>query len=186
MACEKFQIGDRVVYSSHGVGEIVDIKVDQIGDHSIEMYVVEVEDEESGGKVMVSVPVAQEGGCVLRSLIGHSDIEGIIKVLREPSKRDGKVAWNRRLNDYNIKKGTGDLNIMAEVVRDLHKFAKNNTNISNSEKVVYNDCLMKLVREFSIVLEMEDSMVKSEIGNVLDGLQDTIRSKRIELVEEDS
>ena len=169
-----FKIGERVVYSSHGVGEIVDIKVECIADQKVEMYVVQVNDSSQDG-MRVSVPIYQEGGCVLRALIKEEDIGKVISVLKEKSKRVSSVVWNRRVNEYKLKKSEGDLISLSEVVRDLHVFIKNNNNVSSSERAVYKECLGRIITELSLVMSLSEAVVQTEIVNILDGLQDSIR-----------
>ena len=51
----EFKIGDRVVYPSHGVGEIIDIESQTIADMKLEVYVISFPHD----KMTIRVPVTR-------------------------------------------------------------------------------------------------------------------------------
>jgi len=144
-----FNIGDSVVYPSHGVGKIVDIEVQLISDIKIELFVVAFEKE----KMSVRIPLKKAQKVGLRHLVTKKEMDEVVKVLQSHPK-PAKGMWSRRAAEYQSKINSGVLVLTAEVIRDLYKNSED-TNRSYSERIIYEDALSRLAREYAVIFNVD-------------------------------
>lgn len=90
-----FQVGDKAVHPSHGVGEVTAIERREIAGATKAFYVLRIMD--TGMKVMV--PTAAVEG--LRTVMPSSEAEKVLAVFRSSEKAVGNGPWNRRQRAYN-------------------------------------------------------------------------------------
>ncbi len=156
---QKFRIGQQVVYPSHGVGEVVDIEIQDIADTKLEVYVISFPQD----KMTLRVPVSRANSTGLRTLVTKSDINKVYDVLQGKPKRGNKM-WSRRAQEYEAKINSGDITSVAEVVRDLYKNVDNDR--SYSERTIYEAALNRLASEIAIL----DNVSPEDITNKLTDL----------------
>lgn len=143
----KFIIGQRVVYSSHGVGEITAIETQAIGDTAIQVYVVSFPED----KMILKVPVNRASAAGLRMLASKDDLSKIYLVLKSKPKQGNRM-WSRRAQEYESKINSGDILLVAEVVRDLYKNVDSDR--SYSERIIYESALNRLAGELAILEDL--------------------------------
>lgn len=144
-----FKAGDCVVYPSHGVGKIIAIENQSIGGMQMNLFVINFEKE----KMSLKIPTAKAEKIGLRHLLSIKEMEKVIDVLRSKAKTT-KGMWSRRASEYDSKINSGNLMLIAEVVRDLYKNSEG-TDRSYSERVIYESALNRLVAEYSILYSLE-------------------------------
>lgn len=155
----QFKVGDKVVYPSHGVGEIIDVESGSIAGISVEVYVISFPHD----KMVLRVPVKRAATAGLRPLVGKDDVTRIYKVLKGRPKIGNKM-WSRRAQEYEAKINSGDIVSIAEVIRDLHKDA--DTDRSYSERTIYESALNRLAREVAVLesISVNDAIDKLYIA----------------------
>lgn len=138
-----FKIGDTVVYPSHGVGKIVDLETQTLGGIELQFFVISLEQE----KMSLRIPVnrAQKSG--LRKLSDGDILKQVFTVLKSNAKTS-KGMWSKRATEYEQKINSGELILIAEVVRDLHKNV-DDPDRSYSERLIYESALNRLSSEFA-------------------------------------
>ena len=157
-----FNKGDKVVYPTHGVGKILDIKDQVLAGITLQLYVVEFEKD----KMVLSVPTSQIKASGMRKVSNTEDMNRALQVLRGRA-RIKRTMWSRRAQEYESKINSGDPIALAEVVRDLHRNA-NQPEQSYSERQIYEAALDRLVREVAAV---DDSIEEVATEKVYDFLQ---------------
>lgn len=140
----EFKVGERVVYPSHGVGQIVQIESQIIDDTKLEVYVISFPQV----KMTLRVPVNRSSLAGLRTLVSKSDINEVYNILQGKPKRGNKM-WSRRAQEYETKINSGEIDAVAEVVRDLYKNIDNDR--SYSERTIYESALNRLATEIAIL-----------------------------------
>lgn len=145
----KFKEGSYVVYPSHGVGEVTGIESQTVAGMTIDTYVIKFSSQD----MILRVPVSRAEKSGLRFLSSENEIEDMNKSLRQKPK-SGKGMWSRRAKDYDAKINSGNIVYLAEVVRDLHKNVKD-PDRSYSERIIYEDALERLAREYSAVKSID-------------------------------
>lgn len=152
---KEFEVGDAVIYPSHGVGEITGIERQEIAGCSMELYAISFSED----NMILRVPKSRAVKAGLRGLCGDAEMGAALDVLKKPRK-DNRGMWSKRAQEYDSKINSGDIVKLAEVVRDLYK--SEDEGRSYSEGVVYSLALDRLINEYSIVtkLSKEDSLAK--------------------------
>ena len=140
----EFKVGERVVYPSHGVGEIIQIESQAIGEIKLEVYVISFPHD----KMTLRVPVSRATAFGLRTLATKSDVNNVYNILNDKPKRGNKM-WSRRAQEYETKINSGQIEAIAEVVRDLYKNVDNDR--SYSERTIYESALNRLATEIAVL-----------------------------------
>lgn len=157
---KKFQIGDRVVYPSHGMGEIIEIESQSIADITLEVYVISFPQD----KMTLKVPVSSKIANGLRPLADNSQIDQVYETLQGKPKRGNKM-WSRRAQEYEAKINSGELVAIAEVVRDLYKNVDSDR--SYSERTIYESALRRLATEIAILDKISEEDAETKLTDLL-------------------
>ncbi len=156
----EFKVGDRVVYPSHGVGEITEIESQAIADIKLEVYVISFPQD----KMTLRVPVSRAAASGLRTLAGQSDIREVYDILNGKPKRGNKM-WSRRAQEYEGKINSGEIEAVAEVVRDLYKNVDNDR--SYSERTIYESALNRLASEIAVLEKITETAATEKLVELL-------------------
>lgn len=140
-----FSVGDFLVYPTHGVGEVIDIEQTEIAGTKITLYVLNFEKE----KMILRVPVNRAAEVGLRGLSSKDQLEKAVVTLKGKPKT-GRGMWSRRATEYGSKINSGNIEFIAQVVRDLHKNVED-PDRSYSERVIYESAFDRLAGEFAAV-----------------------------------
>jgi CarD family transcriptional regulator len=157
---EQFDIGDKVVYPSHGVGEITSIEDQKVAGQSIRVYVISFLQE----KMTLRVPINRAESIGLRGLVTKESIKNIYKALKDNPKQGNKM-WSRRAQEYEAKINSGDVIAISEVVRDLYKNVDSER--SYSERTIYESALSRLSKEISILENIGYNEAKEKLVELL-------------------
>jgi CarD family transcriptional regulator len=156
----EFKVGERVVYPSHGVGEVVEIEVQMIADTRLTVYVISFPQD----KMTLRVPVNRAVAVGLRTLVNKSDVHEVYTILQGKPKRGNKM-WSRRAQEYETKINSGEITAIAEVVRDLYKNVDNDR--SYSERTIYESALNRLSSEIAILENISEAESSSKLIDLL-------------------
>lgn len=157
---KRFEIGNKVVYPSHGVGEVVDIESQTIADIKMEVYVVSFPED----KMTLKVPIFRAESSGLRPLVDSSAVNEVYEILQTKPKRGNKM-WSRRAQEYELKINSGMLTSVAEVVRDLYKNIDSDR--SYSERTIYESALKRLSSEIAILENITEEEASNKLVDVL-------------------
>ena len=156
----EFQVGEKVVYPSHGVGEITEIESQTIADTKLEVYVISFPQD----KMTLRVPVSRATVSGLRTLANKSSVNEVYNILNGKPKRGNKM-WSRRAQEYEAKINSGEIEAIAEVVRDLYKNVDNDR--SYSERTIYESALNRLASEIAILENTEEAVATDKLIELL-------------------
>ncbi len=157
-----YKTGDYVVYPAHGVGKIIRIEDQEIAGAKLELYVIDFEKD----KMTLRVPTAKSDAVGMRRLSDPTAVEQALKTLKGRA-RVKRTMWSRRAQEYEAKINSGDLVLIAEVVRDLFR-SDRQPEQSYSERQLYEAALDRMAREVAVVKELSDADGISEIEAVLE------------------
>ncbi len=155
-----FKVGDRVVYPAHGMGEIIAEEQQKIGGIEIGVFVISFAKE----KMTLRVPVKRANAVGLRKISSSKIIDQVFKVL-QGKQQINKAMWSRRAQEYEEKITSGDICLIAEVVRDLYKGEE--AERSYSERIIYESALERLISEIAASEKMEKSDATSKVLEIL-------------------
>lgn len=157
-----FKPNDYVVYPAHGVGRIINIEEQEIAGATLELYVIDFEKD----KMTLRVPTAKSESVGMRKLSDTAAVEQAMKTLKGRA-RVKRTMWSRRAQEYEAKINSGDLVLIAEVVRDLFR-SDRQPEQSYSERQLYEAALARMAREVAVVKELSDAEGVAEIEVVLE------------------
>lgn len=156
-----FKVNDYVVYPTHGVGKIVAVEAQEIAGTRLELFVIVFEQE----KMTLRVPLGKAKAVGMRILSSRETVRTALKTLRGRA-RIKRTMWSRRAQEYEAKINSGDLLLIAEVVRDLHR-AEGQPEQSYSERQIYESALDRMAREVGAVEELDSSAALERVGIAL-------------------
>ena len=99
-----FEIGSYVVCPGHGVGQMLNLEVKDLGDEQVAFYIVKV----ISNGMTVMVPKLKKDG--LRELVSINEIQEVFGLLNDHEVKVDNSTWNRRHRDYLAKVKNGIVN----------------------------------------------------------------------------
>ncbi len=156
----EFKVGDKVVYPSHGVGEILAVETQSISGFDLQVYVISFTQD----KMTLRVPVTRAAASGLRALMDITDVSKVYSTLKGKPKQGNRM-WSRRAQEYETKINSGDLVAVAEVVRDLYKNVDSDR--SYSERTIYESALNRLASEIAVLEEINKESAISKLVEFL-------------------
>jgi CarD family transcriptional regulator len=157
----KFDIGQFVVYPTHGVGEITAIETQDVAGIRLEMFVIEFKRD----KMTLRVPTHRAEAAGLRHISDSVIIEKALKTLKGKAKI-ARGMWSRRAQEYEAKINSGNIIQIAEVVRDLHKNVDQSER-SYSERMIYESALGRLAGEMAAARASDHKETTTDLINLL-------------------
>ena len=110
-----YQVGDMVVYPRHGAAKVEAITERTVKGVTREYLQLSVL---SSDGLVINVPVENAKKVGVRDIVSGSEVAKVFEILRTPII-EKEMNWSRRYK-LNVEKiATGDVNKIAEVVRDL-------------------------------------------------------------------
>ena len=156
-----FSTKDYVVYPTHGVGCVIDIEKREVVGQNLEMYVIEFIRD----KLVLRVPVEKAKALSLRKVSKPSKIQSVMKILAQKA-RIKRTMWSRRAQEYDQKINSGDIEQIAEVVRDLNR-ANNQIEQSYSERQLFELAYDRFLREVMAGLNIPEENAIKKVDKVL-------------------
>jgi CarD family transcriptional regulator len=156
-----FNVGDNAVYPGHGVGIIKGKLKKNISGRTMEFYEMQILDNNCNKPIRIMIPVekAEER---LRSISPKAKVKKVYTILKDRNVRLDRQTWNRRYREYNEKIRTGELDEIAEVLRDLF-LLKNTKELSFGERKMLDTARNLLVKEVSLSKKVPETKVENEI-----------------------
>lgn len=155
-----FSTDNLVVYPAQGVGKIERIDQKNIGGISCEFYIVNIR----ANNITLMVPVKNALNVGLRGLVSKNQASKILKNLYnniEQSIITGQN-WNRRFREYSERMKSPDLNVVAEVLRELLIIGRGK-DLSFGERRLLDQAMNLVTGELSIVLNMEPEDMREKL-----------------------
>jgi CarD family transcriptional regulator len=140
-----FKLNEFVVYPAHGVGQIIAIEEQEVAGFKLELFVINF----SRDKLTLRVPTSKVSGVGMRKISDPDTARRSLEILTGRA-RVKRTMWSRRAQEYETKINSGDINAIAEVVRDLYR-SEAQPEQSYSERQLYEAALDRMVREIAAV-----------------------------------
>jgi len=153
-----FTVGETVVYPHHGAALIEAIETRMIKGEEKKYLVLKV----AQGDLTVKVPAENAELVGVREVVGEEGLDKVFQVLRAPHTEE-PTNWSRRYKANLEKLASGDVNKVAEVVRDLWRRDRER-GLSAGEKRMLSKARDILVGE----LALAEGTDKVEAESVLD------------------
>jgi CarD family transcriptional regulator len=157
-----FTIGDKAVYPSQGVAEVIGIEQKEISGKIQKFYVLRV--LESDNRIMV--PTDKSGQVGLRRLAGEEEIDEVRQILKDKEVHVDRQTWNRRYRGFMEKIRSGSLFEVAEVFRDLYRL-KGLKPLSFGERRMLDTARGLIVQELSVAQAQDEIKTEQELNRLL-------------------
>jgi CarD family transcriptional regulator len=155
-----FNVNNYIVYPSHGVGKIINIDNLKILNQEHNLYIIYFEKE----KLTIKIPVEKAEKYGIRHLVSKKEIEDVLAILRGGIKKI-KGMWSRRAQEYEEKINSGNIVLLAEVIRDLTRDILDSDR-SFSERLIYETAIFRLASEYAIIFNISVDLAKEKIISV--------------------
>lgn len=156
-----FKTSEFIVYPAHGVGQITAIEEQEVAGLKLELFVISFVKD----KMTLRVPTAKIASVGMRKLAEAPAVKRALETLKGRA-RIKRTMWSRRAQEYEAKINSGDINAIAEVVRDLYR-SETQPEQSYSERQLYEAALDRLSREISAVQRVTETEAVKEIEAAL-------------------
>ena len=156
-----FRTNEYIVYPAHGVGKIVSIDEQEIAGASLELFVINFEQD----KMTLRVPTSKLESVGMRKLSDEKVVKKALQILKGKA-RVKRTMWSRRAQEYEAKINSGDLISIAEVVRDLYR-SEAQPEQSYSERQLYEAALDRMAREIAAVEKIDTDAAAAKIDELL-------------------
>ena len=160
-AKQDFKVNDKIVYPAHGVGKIINLEKQQVAGIPIELFVIDFDQE----KMKLRVPTGKAKAAGMRALSDDKTVKDAIGTLKGRA-RIKRTMWSRRAQEYDAKINSGDIKLVAEVVRDLYR-GDDQPEQSYSERQLFEAALDRMAREVAAVRNVDLGKAIEELESVL-------------------
>ena len=171
----EFNIGDTVVYPHHGAAVIEKKEQRQIKGETVNYLVLKVHQ----GDLTVRVPEKNAESVGVRDVVGDEGLLKVFSVLRETDVEEAGN-WSRRYKANQERLASGDVNKVAEVVRDLWR-RDQDRGLSAGEKRMLAKARQVLVGELALADGTDDAKADAMYQEA----QEAIARHRAKLLGED-
>ena len=172
-----FKTGQHVVYPAHGVGSVIGVEQQVIAGFDIETYVVVFEQD----KMTLRVPTDKAEKQGMRALSNELILKDSFTTLKGRA-RIKRTMWSRRAQEYEAKINSGDLILVSEVVRDLHR-TDAQPDQSYSERQLYERAIDRMVREVAAIKKTDRDTALGEVLDTLTKARDRQAAKAAKIAE---
>src|SRR6266545_4062737 len=156
-----FKVGETVVYPHHGAALIEAIETRVIKGEEKKYLVLKV----AQGDLTVRVPADNAEVVGVRDVVGQEGLDRVFDVLRAPHTEE-PTNWSRRYKANLEKLASGDVNKVAEVVRDLWRREKDR-GLSAGEKRMLAKARQILVSELALAEGTDEGKAEVILDEVL-------------------
>ncbi len=164
-----FNPGDFVVYPARGVGQITEIKSEDVCGQKLDFVAVNFNKD----RATVKIPLTniKKETAALRQISSASIMDDAVKVLKSRAKVR-RVQWSRRSQEYSEKIKSGDPIALAEVMRDLYKDPEKNEQ-TYSERQIYDQAFSLFAPEYALVHKIKEDEANTRLCNILKSRADS-------------
>ena len=156
-----FKSGQYVVYPTQGVGKLLRIEEQTIGDQKIKMMVIDFE----RNHMTLRVPLERAEISGLRPLSSAKKMDEAIASAKGKAGAK-RMIWARRAAQYEENINSGDPMKLAAVVRDLQRRSPTDT-VPFSARRLYMRALERMAQEFAVLHKMDVEAASDKIEDIL-------------------
>lgn len=158
-----FNVGDKIVYPTNGVGIIDEIKVMEISDTKEEFYIITILSDNS--KIMIPKSKAEEVG--IRGLISDEEIEELLNILKSDSSQlELSNKWSKRQREYQEIIKNGSIFDITRILKNLSELQLHKE-LSYSEKKIFENVKRMIISEIAHVKKIDQAEAESLIDVLL-------------------
>jgi CarD family transcriptional regulator len=158
-----FDVGDEVYHPTNGAGVIANLQKMPTLKKGQRFYKIHMLDKT---KTVLMIPVKKAAEIGLRPAISKSKVSDILALLASPPEILPKK-HKRRYKVCQDKLDTGNITLIAEVVRDLAWRRLENDKLNVPGRRIYKKALQLLIGELAIVQGLELLAAEEQVNEAL-------------------
>ena len=152
-----YHVGDKILYPMHGAGVIKQIENREILGEVKAYYFLHV----PCGDMNVMIPVDNCDNIGVRPVVSEKKAREALETLKlESNEMSGN--WNKRYRENTERIKSGNIVLVAEIVRDLSRVDRQNK-LSAGEKKMLTNVRKILTSEIMLALDMEEDEARKLI-----------------------
>jgi CarD family transcriptional regulator len=153
-----FKIGDYIVYSGLGIGQIKSMTNKKIGEVTLDFFHVKMR---NGASILIPFDILSNKSRTqpVRNLMTEEEVAKCMEILKEETETKNLGSWSKEFRYMNDEVRSGDALKLAGVLRDFD-WGKD---ISYGVKKLRDKCIDDLAYEISLVKEVTYEQIKEEI-----------------------
>jgi RNA polymerase-interacting CarD/CdnL/TRCF family regulator len=155
----EFQIGEKVVHSIYGPGEIIQIDEKYLSGHTTQYYAVQIND------LTLYVPVDDSHQSSLRQPTPAKEFKKLYAILRSPGDPLSTDRFERKVYLTESLKD-GSLESICRVIRDL-SYYRHSKKLSDSDNTILERAERCLVSEWVLSLAIPVAQAEQELHRLL-------------------
>jgi CarD family transcriptional regulator len=157
-----YNVGDTVIYPHHGAAVIEKVETRVIKGEERDYFVLKL----TYGDLTVMVPSDAIEECGVRNVVSKKEVEKVLDILRQP---EGKQAgnWSRRFKANYEKLRSGDIYLVAEVVRNLCS-RDGDKGLSAGEKRMLTKAKQILLSELAVAIKKDEQKAEELVNKTLE------------------
>lgn len=171
-----FKVGDTVVYPHHGAAMITALEQRELNGETMDYLVLKINQSD----LVVRVPAKNAELVGVRDVVGEEGLQKVFAVLRETDVEEAGN-WSRRYKANQERLASGDVNKVAEVVRDLWR-RDQDRGLSAGEKRMLAKARQVLVGELALAETVDEEKADTFLAEV----DETIARHRADLLGDDA
>ncbi|ADL21626.1 CarD family transcriptional regulator [Corynebacterium pseudotuberculosis] len=172
----EFKVGDTVVYPHHGAAVIEAIEQREMNGETLEFLVLHINQSD----LVVRVPSKNAELVGVRDVVDDEGLQKVFGFLREIDVEEAGN-WSRRFKANQGRLASGDVNKVAEVVRDLWR-RDQGRGLSAGEKRMLAKARQVLVGELALAENIDENKADELLAQV-DATVERHRAAGVDLVE---
>lgn len=153
-----FAIGDRIVYPMHGAGVIEKIEERKILGELRRYYILRI----PCGDMEIMIPTENSGQIGIRAVVTEEHLAQVLDMMEDNSTIMSNN-WNRRFRENMDKLKTGNIENVAEVVRNLMRVDREKK-LSTGEKKMLANAKQILISEIILVKNVDQETASDMIS----------------------
>jgi len=154
-----FQVGDKVIHWTYGLGEIVELDEKVLSGRTTSYYVVRI------GDMSIWVPVEQANPDSLRPPTPANDFDRLFTLLSSPGELLSEDRLERKTH-LQKKMRDGTLESICEVIRDL-SFANHIKKLNENDATILERAKGFLLSEWGISLDVPVNQAERALNQLL-------------------
>jgi len=158
---QKFSVGAKVVYPSHGIGTIARIDGKDVSGFAEPCYVISFK---SGMTIMA--PLTSSATVGLRRVISRRQVTKVMTILKDSGADAIESNWNKRQKTYQEKIKSGSIFEVALVLRDLYSL-RTSKGLSFGEQQVFDNARKLIVSELAVAKGAPEATIIEMIDDAL-------------------
>src|SRR4051812_43826856 len=158
----KFELGQKVFYAGHGVGQVVSIETREFTPGVTKSYYV-IRILETGVKAWI--PPTEVSKVGVRPIASAREVAEVFSMLKEKKIVVEQSTWNRRHREYMDKIKTGSIFEITEVLRDLCILRAEKV-LSFGERKMLELAKGLLVKELAIAESTDEPTIEAQIEGI--------------------